>query len=98
MGRSFAGVLRVKGLGRVFGAKAAAAGEEKGDERGGEAGFHGIPSQPCGDTVADAESLDFTLRAYHHRQYLAKNPDGYCGIGGCGVPFSPRSYKVGEKT
>jgi peptide-methionine (S)-S-oxide reductase len=23
----------------------------------------------------------------YHQQYLAKNPDGYCGIGGCGVPF-----------
>jgi peptide-methionine (S)-S-oxide reductase len=26
-------------------------------------------------------------RAYYHQQYLAKNPDGYCGIGCCGVPF-----------
>lgn len=23
----------------------------------------------------------------YHQQYLAKNPQGYCGIGGCGVPF-----------
>lgn len=23
----------------------------------------------------------------YHQQYLAKNPEGYCGIGGCGVPF-----------
>ena len=23
----------------------------------------------------------------YHQQYLAKNPDGYCGLGGCGVPF-----------
>ena len=29
----------------------------------------------------------------YHQQYLAKNPDGYCGIGGCGVPFKLRSYK-----
>jgi peptide-methionine (S)-S-oxide reductase len=27
----------------------------------------------------------------YHQQYLAKNPNGYCGIGGCGVP-----YKVPE--
>jgi hypothetical protein len=27
------------------------------------------------------------FRADYHQQYLAKNPDGYCGIGGCGVPF-----------
>jgi peptide-methionine (S)-S-oxide reductase len=23
----------------------------------------------------------------YHQQYLAKNPNGYCGLGGCGVPF-----------
>lgn len=25
----------------------------------------------------------------YHQQYLAKNPAGYCGLGGCGVSFSP---------
>ena len=35
--------------------------------------------------------------AYHHRQYLAKNPDGYCGIGGCGVPFKVAELQVEEK-
>src|SRR6266480_2855218 len=50
-GRSFAGVLRVEGLGRVFGAKAAAGGEEKGEERGGGAGFHGIPCSPYDPTL-----------------------------------------------
>lgn len=24
----------------------------------------------------------------YHQQYLAKNPEGYCGIGGCGVSFA----------
>jgi peptide-methionine (S)-S-oxide reductase len=24
----------------------------------------------------------------YHQQYLAKNPDGYCGLGGCGVPYA----------
>jgi peptide-methionine (S)-S-oxide reductase len=33
----------------------------------------------------------------YHQQYLAKNPDGYCGIGGCGVPFKVAELKVGEK-
>ena len=37
------------------------------------------------------------LRAYYHQQYLAKNPDGYCGIGGCGVPYKPAGLQVGEK-
>jgi peptide-methionine (S)-S-oxide reductase len=26
----------------------------------------------------------------YHQQYLAKNPQGYCGIGGCGVPYEAR--------
>jgi peptide-methionine (S)-S-oxide reductase len=33
----------------------------------------------------------------YHQQYLAKNPQGYCGIGGCGVPFSSAELEVGEK-
>jgi peptide-methionine (S)-S-oxide reductase len=24
----------------------------------------------------------------YHQQYLAKNPDGYCGLGGCGVAYA----------
>ncbi|TPW10067.1 MAG: methionine-S-sulfoxide reductase, partial [Halothiobacillaceae bacterium] len=24
----------------------------------------------------------------YHQQYLAKNPGGYCGLGGCGVVFA----------
>jgi peptide-methionine (S)-S-oxide reductase len=34
----------------------------------------------------------------YHQQYLAKNPNGYCGIGGCGVPFKSAELQVGEKT
>jgi peptide-methionine (S)-S-oxide reductase len=33
----------------------------------------------------------------YHQQYLAKNPGGYCGIGGCGVPFKVAELQVGEK-
>ena len=33
----------------------------------------------------------------YHQQYLAKNPNGYCGIGGCGVPFKIAELPVGEK-
>ena len=25
----------------------------------------------------------------YHQQYLAKNPGGYCGLGGCGVVYTP---------
>jgi peptide-methionine (S)-S-oxide reductase len=33
----------------------------------------------------------------YHQQYLAKNPDGYCGIGGCGVPFKVAELQEGQK-
>ena len=33
----------------------------------------------------------------YHQQYLAKNPDGYCGIGGCGVPFKSVQLKAAEQ-
>jgi peptide-methionine (S)-S-oxide reductase len=33
----------------------------------------------------------------YHQQYLAKNPSGYCGIGGCGVAFDNKELAVGEK-
>jgi peptide-methionine (S)-S-oxide reductase len=40
---------------------------------------------------------EFYYAEEYHQQYLAKNPDGYCGIGGCGVPFKLADVKVGEK-
>lgn len=30
---------------------------------------------------------EFYYAEDYHQQYLAKNPGGYCGHGGCGVPF-----------
>jgi peptide methionine sulfoxide reductase MsrA len=38
-----------------------------------------------------------SFSADYHQQYLAKNPNGYCGIGGCGVPFKSAELQVGEK-
>lgn len=32
----------------------------------------------------------------YHQQYLAKNPQGYCGIGGCGVPFESAELRDGD--
>ena len=32
----------------------------------------------------------------YHQQYLHKNPNGYCGIGGCGVPFRLAELPAGE--
>lgn len=31
---------------------------------------------------------EFYYAEEYHQQYLAKNPGGYCGLGGCGVTFS----------
>ena len=45
--------------------------------------------------IADAPA--FYNAEEYHQQYLAKNPDGYCGIGGCGVRFDPAELRVGEK-
>ena len=33
----------------------------------------------------------------YHQQYLAKNPNGYCGIGGCGVTFKTAGLPLGKK-
>ena len=36
-------------------------------------------------------AIAFYLAEDEHQQYLSKNPTGYCGLGGCGVPFRPES-------
>jgi peptide-methionine (S)-S-oxide reductase len=38
-------------------------------------------------TTEIAQAPQFYYAEDYHQQYLAKNPDGYCGIGGCGVPY-----------
>jgi peptide-methionine (S)-S-oxide reductase len=40
---------------------------------------------------------EFYLAEDYHQQYLAKNPEGYCGIGGCGVPFKLAELPAGDK-
>jgi len=32
---------------------------------------------------------EFYYAEDYHQQYLAKNPNGYCGLGGCGVSYVP---------
>jgi len=36
-------------------------------------------------TTEIREAPDFFFAEDHHQQYLAKNPNGYCGVGGTGV-------------
>ena len=48
-------------------------------------------------TTEIRDAPEFYYAEDYHQQYLAKNPDGYCGIGGCGVPFKLAELPVGEK-
>jgi len=48
-------------------------------------------------TTEIGDAPPFFYAEDYHQQYLAKNPDGYCGIGGCGVPFKIAELQVGEK-
>jgi len=48
-------------------------------------------------TTEIGDAPPFYYAEDYHQQYLAKNPDGYCGIGGCGVAFKSAELAVGEK-
>jgi peptide-methionine (S)-S-oxide reductase len=48
-------------------------------------------------TTEIADAPPFYYAEDYHQQYLAKNPDGYCGIGGCGVPFKSAESQVAQK-
>ena len=48
-------------------------------------------------TTEIVDAPKFYYAEDYHQQYLAKNPNGYCGIGGCGVPFKVAELQVGEK-
>ena len=38
-------------------------------------------------TTEIKKNIDFYFAETYHQQYLYKNPNGYCGLGGCGVRF-----------
>jgi peptide-methionine (S)-S-oxide reductase len=42
-------------------------------------------------TTEIADAAQFFYAEDYHQQYLAKNPHGYCGAGGCGVSFPSQS-------
>jgi len=45
-----------------------------------------LKDQGFGDVTTDiVPAPEFYFAEQHHQQYLAKNPGGYCGIGGTGV-------------
>ena len=39
-------------------------------------------------TTEIKDAPEFFYAEEYHQQYLAKNPNGYCGLGGCGVAFN----------
>jgi len=39
-------------------------------------------------TTEIKDAPEFYYAEEYHQQYLAKNPNGYCGLGGCGVAFN----------
>jgi peptide-methionine (S)-S-oxide reductase len=45
-----------------------------------------LRAEGYGEIVTEiAEAGTFYFAETHHQQYLAKNPGGYCGLGGTGV-------------
>jgi peptide-methionine (S)-S-oxide reductase len=40
-------------------------------------------------TTGIEDAPQFYYAEEYHQQYLAKNPGGYCGLGGCGVAYKP---------
>lgn len=48
-------------------------------------------------TTEVLDAPEFYYAEDYHQQYLAKNPDGYCGLGGCGVSFAlPEESKAAK--
>jgi peptide-methionine (S)-S-oxide reductase len=39
-------------------------------------------------TTEVRDAPEFYYAEEYHQQYLAKNPAGYCGLGGCGIKYS----------
>ena len=52
------------------------------DEYNRALSFHGLPAI----TTEIAPLTAFYYAEDYHQQYLAKNPDGYCGLRGTGIP------------
>jgi peptide-methionine (S)-S-oxide reductase len=54
--------------------------------------MYGEQLKKAGYAAITTEILDapeFFYAEEYHQQYLAKNPGGYCGLGGCGVTYAP---------
>lgn len=48
-----------------------------------------LNTQSVGEITTEIKSnISFYFAEIYHQQYLHKNPNGYCGLGGCGVKFN----------
>ena len=48
-----------------------------------------LNTQSVGKITTEIKSnISFYFAEIYHQQYLHKNPNGYCGLGGCGVKFN----------
>ena len=47
-------------------------------------------------TTEIRDAPEFFYAEEYHQQYLAKNPNGYCGLGGCGVSYHSVEAPVSE--
>jgi len=48
-----------------------------------------LNAQGLGEITTEIKNnIDFYFAEIYHQQYLYKNPNGYCGLGGCGVKFN----------
>ena len=48
-----------------------------------------LNTQKVGEITTEIKSnISFYFAEIYHQQYLHKNPNGYCGLGGCGVKFN----------
>ena len=55
----------------------------------------GLLAQEYGSVTTEIQpAAAFYFAEAEHQQYLAKNPGGYCGLGGTGVCYVPESEKV----
>ena len=48
-------------------------------------------------TTEIREAPPFYYAEDYHQQYLAKNPEGYCGLGGCGIKFDSAGIQQASK-
>jgi len=60
-----------------------------------QTGLTGVGRGAITTEIRDAP--EFFYAEDYHQQYLAKNPEGYCGIGGCGVPFKTEELQKRQK-